>query len=285
MRLKPPLVLLYHGLGDVRRADDPSNLIVPPARFRRHVELLLRRGYSFVTVSDLVAGMGGGRPRPALCALTFDDGSADNAHVLRELAEELDVPVTLYVCPGLLGRPHPFLRPEAGVRLMDADEVRVLAGHRLFELGAHTNAHTDLSAATADEAYREMSESKAALEQLTGHEVRTFAYPGCRYSPACPEAAERAGYRSAVTCGELGGWRPFELRREPVHALDGPFSFALKARDLYRPLHYSAPGRISRWATRPLRRRWRAYRRSVQTPARSSSRLTWRSNAKRRRAP
>jgi peptidoglycan/xylan/chitin deacetylase (PgdA/CDA1 family) len=253
MQLKPPLVLLYHGLAEVPRALDPANLMVEPNRFRRQIELLKDRGYSFVTVSVFVTRMDGGPPPSSLCALTFDDGTADNAHTLRELAEELDVPVTLYVCPGLLGRPNPFMPAEAAIRLMDADELKTISQHSLFELGAHTNEHTDLSSAGAEEAYRELSESKAALEELIGKEVHTFAYPGCSYSPHCPEAARRAGYLSAVTCGHLGGWQPHELQREHVHARDGSLSFGLKVRGLYRPLYYSAAGRSLRWATRPLR--------------------------------
>jgi peptidoglycan/xylan/chitin deacetylase (PgdA/CDA1 family) len=141
---------------------------------------------------------------------------------------------------------------------MDADELKTIAQHPLFELGAHTNEHTDLSSAGGEEAYRELSESKAALEQLIGKEVLTFAYPSCAYSRHCPEAARRAGYLSAVTCGDLGGWQRHELQRELVHSRDRSLSFGLKIRGLYRPLYYSGAGRSLRWATRPLRAPFRA---------------------------
>lgn len=251
--MNPPIVLLYHGLAHVSHELDPTNLIVEPERFREQIMLLKRRGYTFVTVSRFVRQIRSGR-YSKLCAVTFDDGSSDNAHVLRELLEELDVPATLYVCPGLLGRPHPFLDERAGIRLMDLQDLQSVAAHSLFEIGAHTNEHTDLSTATLDEAYREMAESKAALEDYIGIPVSTFAYPAGHYSPACPTAAERAGFVAAVTCGELGSWQPYELRREVVNAYETHFSFALKTRGLYRPLLYSPPGHLARWITRPLRR-------------------------------
>ena len=83
---------------------------------------------------------------------------------------------------------------------MDLRELQSVAAHPLFEIGAHTNKHTDLSRATPEEAYREMIESKATLEDQVDTPILTFAYPAGHYSPACPAAAERAGYIAAVTC-------------------------------------------------------------------------------------
>jgi peptidoglycan/xylan/chitin deacetylase (PgdA/CDA1 family) len=178
--MKPPLILLYHGIDRVPHELDPSNLIVDPERFREQIALLKKRGYYFVTVSDFVRRIDV-RPPRKLCAITFDDGSADNAHVLRDLLEEFDVPATVYVCPGLLGDPHPFLPDQAGIRLMNLRELQSVAAHPLFEIGAHTNKHMDISSATHEEAFREMVESKATLEEYTGAPVPTFAYPAGGY--------------------------------------------------------------------------------------------------------
>jgi peptidoglycan/xylan/chitin deacetylase (PgdA/CDA1 family) len=227
--------------------------MVPPERFRAQVEQLRRRGYSFVTLSEFTRRLVESGPPAAVCALTFDDGSADNADVLPGILESLGVPATVFVCPGLLGRPHPFMPPEAEVRLMDREELRTIAMLPNFEIGSHTNTHVDLSAAGADEAYRELASSRAALEELLGRPVLTFAYPGCSYSPSCPAAAERAGYLAAVTCGPRGGWTPYELRRESIDPLDGRLSFALKSRGVYYTAWSSAPGRAVRWAARPFR--------------------------------
>jgi peptidoglycan/xylan/chitin deacetylase (PgdA/CDA1 family) len=257
--MKPPLILLYHGLGRVPHELDPSNLIVNPEGFREQVVRLKKRGYYFVTVSDFARRIDAKPPRK-LCAITFDDGSADNAHVLRDLLEELDVPATIYICPGLLGDPHPFLLDQAGIRLMNLRELQSVAAHPLFEIGAHTNTHVNISRATREEAYKEMVESKAALEEYTGAIVPTFAYPAGGFSQACPAAAEQAGFVAAVTCGKLGSWRPYELRREAIHAYESAFSFELKAQGLYRPL-YSPPGRLALSITRPLRRVLRGLRR------------------------
>ena len=251
--MRPPLVLAYHGLGRYPRELDPSNLMLDPDRFRAQIRTMTRRGYRFIPLSEFVASLDRAKPPDGVCALTFDDGSVDNLEVVAPLLAELDVPATMFVCPGLLGAAHFSMPAAARVRLMDGDQLRELARSPFVELGSHTNTHADLSSANTEDAYREMVSSKLALEELLGRPVKAFAYPKCGYSPSCPAAARRAGYDVAVTCGGAGGWRRFELARESIDSLDGRISFALKSRGLFFPLRNSRAGRLLRTAARPLR--------------------------------
>jgi len=251
--LRPSLILAYHGLGTFPRELDPHNLMVAPQQFRRHIQALRRRRYAFVELGELASLSAAGQQKGGLCALTFDDGTLDNLEVLAPLLTELDLPATVFVCPGLLGKPHFAMPAQAGVRLMDAEEVRRLASSPLVEIGSHTNNHVDLSDATPEQAYGEMKSSKETLEELLQRSVHAFAYPKCGYSPACPEAARRAGYDVAVTCGGRGGRLPFELARESIDPLDGRLTFALKSRRLFLPLRESPPGRLARRLSRPVR--------------------------------
>jgi peptidoglycan/xylan/chitin deacetylase (PgdA/CDA1 family) len=256
--LRPPIVLAYHGLGEVPRAHDPHNLMLPPEEFTGHVRRLLARGYEFVKMRAFAERLHAGASLRGVCALTFDDGSADNHALLPELLARLGVPATLFVCPGLFGEPHPFLAPESGVRLMTLEDARELTGLASVEVGSHTIGHDVLDDADPDTAYREMADSKQMLEDVLGTSVVSFAYPDCGYSPACPAAAQRAGYTSAVTCGGRGGLRPYELSRESLDPLDTRVLFALKSRGLFHPLYRSAPGRLARAALRRRRHGERA---------------------------
>ena len=243
MQRLPPLVLAYHSVNRVAREHDPSSLVVAPSRFRLQVQSLLGRGYAFVKVTDFADRLRASGPPAGVCAVTFDDGSADS--LLIDLLRDLGVPATLFVCPGLLGQPHPWLHRESGVRLLSADALREVARLPFIEIGSHTNEHTDLSAATENEAYRELSSSRQALEDLLNIRVTSVAYPFCHYSAACPRSAQRAGYTCAVTCEGRGGWLPFELRREAIAAWDGRLSFALKSRGGAHMAHRSQVGRLA----------------------------------------
>jgi peptidoglycan/xylan/chitin deacetylase (PgdA/CDA1 family) len=253
--LKPPVILAYHGVADVDPRYDPVRLFVRPADLRQQIRRLLRRGYELLTMAEFARRLTAGRDLSATAALTFDDGTEDHLTQLAPILAELGVPGTVYVCPGLFGKRYPWCDPAAGVRMMTEDETLELACQPLIEIGSHTIDHTELDTATAEEAYREMAECKLRLEDLLGVEVPSFCYPRCHYSPACPDAAARAGYASAVTCGPRGSWAPFELKREGMHTPDGYLTFAIKSRGLYYRARDLPPSRLARWATRGYRHR------------------------------
>jgi peptidoglycan/xylan/chitin deacetylase (PgdA/CDA1 family) len=253
--LRRRVILGYHGIAEVDPRHDPVRLFVSPDDFRRQVQRLQRRGYEFLTMAEFARRLTAGDELDSTCALTFDDGTEDHLTELAPILADLRVPGTVYVCPGLFGTPYPWCDPAAGVRMMTEDEVLELARQPLVEIGSHTINHTELDTATAEEAFSEMTESKQRLEDLLSIEVPSFCYPRCHYSPACPDAAARAGYASAVTCGPRGSWDPFELKRESMHTPDGAITFAFKSRGLYYGARDLPPFRLARWATRGYRHR------------------------------
>jgi peptidoglycan/xylan/chitin deacetylase (PgdA/CDA1 family) len=252
--MSQPLILAYHGIADVEARYDPVRLFVSPARFRSQVRSLIRRDYRFLHMAELAQCLRAGDNLSGTCTLTFDDGTADNAAILAPMLREFGIPATLYICSGLLGSPYPW-GGEVGVRFMTGEEVLELSRDPLVEIGSHTSFHTELDNASFEVAYREMARSKYELEELIGHEVKSFAYPRDKLSPACPAAAERAGYTSAVTTGGRGHG-PFELSRQAVRGHDGRVAFALKLAGRYETLSDLGPVRAARSLRRlQLRRR------------------------------
>lgn len=218
-----------------------------PDRFRRQVERLRDRGYRFAFVREVGEMVRDGGDLRGVCALSFDDGGADNATVLPPLLEELDVRATLFVCPGLFGRPHPYFGPESGLRIMSESELRAVGEDPRIEIGSHTTDHTQLDEADAEEAYEILSSSRQLLAELVGSPVRSLAYPRCEYSPAAPGAAQRAGFECAVTCGpSRGSWTPFELPRVIVDPGDSGLRWELKHRGVMYGVWNTPPGRAAR---------------------------------------
>jgi peptidoglycan/xylan/chitin deacetylase (PgdA/CDA1 family) len=250
------VILCYHGIARATAEDDPEFLRVDPDRFRRQVEFLARSGFAFVTVAELASRLDGGPPPPGLAALSFDDGLQDNHDVLLPILRSYGIPASVYVMTGHIGRPYPWMPESAGARLMTEPELRDLVAAGI-ELGAHTVTHPDLSTLGREECLREMVESRRTLERVTGAEIRTFAYPFCKYGEAAVEAVRAAGFAAAVTCQGRGDWSRFTLKRALITGKDGPVSFVLKLLDAYQPLFDSAPGRLIRSTTRGLRRRAR----------------------------
>jgi peptidoglycan/xylan/chitin deacetylase (PgdA/CDA1 family) len=245
--MRPPLVLAYHALGEVSREHDPERLVVSPRELRTQIVRLVARDYEFVTMTEFGRRLIEGQPLAGVCALTFDDGSLDNGTILPSILRSLRVPATLFVCPGLLGEPHPWVRPEAGMRLMNLDELREVADLSFVEIGSHTNTHRDMAQiADPSEAYGELRSSKLMLEEMLDKPIQSFAYPYGRYSSVCPEAADRAGYLTAVTCALQGGLTPYELQRELIGPGEVPLRFELKIRGMFRAVVSSPPARLRR---------------------------------------
>jgi len=86
--------------------------------------------------------------------------------------------------------------------MMTSAQVRALAGAGM-EIGAHTVSHPILARLDEDTALQELRRSKAALEDLLGHPVRSFAYPNGRpgrdYLPRDVLLARQAGFELAVS--------------------------------------------------------------------------------------
>lgn len=260
LRSRRSVILGYHGVAPSSPSEDPHNLRVPPDRFRAQVGFLRDAGFRFVTVREIAERMhDGAAPPPGLAALSFDDGMEDNHSILLPILEEFGIGATVYVTTGLIGQPNPWMAAGSDARMLTEGELRALAAAGV-ELGAHTVSHPDLSTLDREACLREMVESREALERLTGAEVRTFAYPFCRYGDAAVAAAAEAGFLAAVTCEGRGGWSPFELKRAMLTGKDGLASFLLKVTDAYQPLFDSPPGRLLRAGTRGARERLRARR-------------------------
>jgi hypothetical protein len=68
-----------------------------------------------------------------------------------------------------------------------------------FEIGAHSMTHRRLPTISGQEAEREIIESKAVLEQVTGKEIKVFCYPGGAYTKLHVQLVKNAGYRYART--------------------------------------------------------------------------------------
>jgi peptidoglycan/xylan/chitin deacetylase (PgdA/CDA1 family) len=212
--LRRPVVLVYHGVGDVTDAQDPRRLIVSPAHLEAHIRLLQRRGYAFVRACDLLDAGVETSPRAGTAVLTFDDGWLDGLTVVAPLLHRLGVPATFYVCPGMWGAQHPNVAGHAG-RLLDREQARTLQALGM-ELGSHTMTHPDLRGLGDHELADELERSKSDIEALTGHACRTLAYPFGLFDGRVERAVAAAGYELAFA------WQPRPWRALAAPRLPGP---------------------------------------------------------------
>jgi peptidoglycan/xylan/chitin deacetylase (PgdA/CDA1 family) len=220
---KPKLtVLYYHGIPTQYRA-----------RFARQMEMLGRWGQVVPACyrGDLPQGR-----KPV--ALTFDDAFlsvAENA--LPELVAR-SFCSTIFVPVGVLGR-HPNWSAED---TSDQDEI-VMSPEQLKDLpanlvsiGSHSVTHPHLSQLDRDDARNEIEDSRSQLQQLTGRDIRLFAFPYGDHSPSVIESCRDAGYEFAFTI-EPDSVDPTQLNmvrgRVKADPLDSDLEFFLKFNGSY----------------------------------------------------
>jgi len=84
-------------------------------------------------------------------------------------------------------------------RAMTQDEVRALASDGLVTVGAHTVTHPLLTGLGIVACQKEIAESKATCEALTGAQVAGFAYPYGDFDGKARKAVSAAGFAFACS--------------------------------------------------------------------------------------
>jgi peptidoglycan/xylan/chitin deacetylase (PgdA/CDA1 family) len=172
-------------------------------RFARQMAFLNAFGYRVLGLDEVLACLRGVQPIPARAvALTFDDGYANFLEFALPVLDRQGFPATVYAVSGCVGRRADWLRKDPGRRappLMSAAQLREIRALRIT-IGSHTVNHHRLAGLTPERQRRELSDSKAALEDLLGEEIKHLCYPYGSFDLDAVRAAADTGYVSATTC-------------------------------------------------------------------------------------
>jgi len=124
--------------------------------------------------------------REKYVTLSVDDGHPTD-HRTVDLLQRYGLKATFYI-PGANAE-RPVMKPS---------EIREI--DRLFEVGSHTLNHLRLTWITPEKAWREVCDGKKASEDVLGHEVVSFCYPGGKFNRRAARQVADAGFLAARTC-------------------------------------------------------------------------------------
>lgn len=103
--------LMYHRIlpqSDPRYASEEPGMIVEPNTFRQHLQQL-KQLFTILPLSEWVERQQSGQAIPSnACAITFDDGWADNYEYAFPIIQQEQVPVTLFAVSDMIGGTQQF---------------------------------------------------------------------------------------------------------------------------------------------------------------------------------
>ena len=213
--------LMFHYVRNVDEKKDPLgySLSIKPENYTRFLDWVQANGYTTVTVSQVLDYFKYGILLPDKPVIfRWDDGHDNNWFVYQEMKKR-GMTATFYVISQRLE-----LTP-AQWKQIDADG---------FEVTAHTRTHPDLRGVR--DLAAEISGSKADIERMLGHPVRTFAYPYGKYNDTIKRVVRDSGFELAVTTNGGYNWSADNMLEQPVLSVigsDNLYSFSLKVANAY----------------------------------------------------
>ena len=273
MQRRKITILVYHALLGVRA--------------RNHFQALRAR-YHVIALADYLRARAEGQmwrlPSKSLI-ITFDDGHRNNFE-LRQLLEELRVPITIFLCSGIVGTHRHYWwfhtqnasESAACKRMPDAERLAFLSSREYqqerdypdrqalsrseidalkpwVDFQAHTVTHPILPACSDEKAENEIRNCKAELERHYGFNIHALAFPNGDYTEREINLARKAGYSCALTldCGfNDQNTDLFRLRRIPVPDEASVSELLVKSSGLWDVFRSSAHLKIRRCEVRKI---------------------------------
>ena len=209
-------VLVYH---TISAPVEPmlADADISPVRFERQLQWLAK----WRRVVPLEETLGSSSHR-RLVSITFDDGFQDNLTVALPLLEKYQLPMTLFVTAGFVGR----------VGYLSEAELREISRHPLVRIGAHGLWHRHFNRLTETDARFELTESRRLLSGITGKPVELLAWPYGECNEVLEQLSAQCGYRASWSVWK-GTNSAHSRWRVPLGRRDNLARFVIKSSGVY----------------------------------------------------
>lgn len=208
-------VLMYHRVIDPIRGQPVPTWNVTPARLREQLAGLLKRGFRPWPLRKVLEYRRRRLPLPRrVFVVTFDDGYANNLTNALPILTELQIPATIFLATGYVGKTGPFPFddwaakgspdvPADAWQPLTLDQCKQLQASELFEVAAHTHTHQDFRGRL--DAFRDdLRQCRDFLRDELEIADATFAFPyGTKKlgfsGPVLARVVRESGFRCSLT--------------------------------------------------------------------------------------
>ncbi len=175
----------------------PGNHVLPEA-FDEQLAELKRWNYQSISLDQWIAyrEKRAGLPRRPII-ITFDDGYRSTYDTAWPILQRYGFSAMIFLVASLIGKTNVWDVDERQEPLLDENQILEMQS-RGVSFGSHTHSHAALTKIPLDEAARELTDSRAALESLLGKPVTALCYPFAKQNRAIRSLVRQAGYDAAV---------------------------------------------------------------------------------------
>jgi peptidoglycan/xylan/chitin deacetylase (PgdA/CDA1 family)/glycosyltransferase involved in cell wall biosynthesis len=229
-------VLMYHRVVPEAPTNSHHGVWVTAQSFEQNLISLKQRCYSSITFEQYQLFLNRKFTLPKKpVILTFDDGYEDNYTCAFPLLKKFGFSAVIFLVADAIRRTNFWDIDEPQVALMNNKQIREMsvAG---TEFGSHTVMHPNLSQCSPEQIRKELVESKQVIEQLTGREIISIAYPYGAVNETIKSIAVETGYKFgiATNSGPLKFYEDlFEIRRIQIFPLTDRLGFWKKTQRWY----------------------------------------------------
>jgi peptidoglycan/xylan/chitin deacetylase (PgdA/CDA1 family) len=214
---------------------------------RTQIRYFIKRGYRFVSFSDIIDGKINGRKN---ILITIDDGNRSIYRAYHEILRPLNIKPLLAIYPSIIGRRYALSWNQLEELSSDGCEI---ASHGLY----HRKMSQRLYQVNKKSYLNEIYKSKSILERGLKNRIRVFVYPYGLYINEVFRYLEKAGYEYALTVRDDSLTlpisrleNPYEIPRYVITRPDKKFAFSIITRNaegLYRISSRERDGRRNRF--------------------------------------
>ncbi|MEX0761262.1 MAG: polysaccharide deacetylase family protein [Dehalococcoidia bacterium] len=192
--------LMYHRVVESVGNSDPYSLCMSVKMLDEQLRFLKNRGYKVTSIEDAIKLAEDSEATDEnIVALTFDDGYLDFFIYALPVLQRYEFTATVFLVSNELGGINSWDRGKVdSAPLMGFKEIREVQASGVT-FGSHSCTHPLLATLDSATAFREIVDSKSALEQVLGTEVRLFCYPYGNSNSSIQSVVADAGYVAA--CG------------------------------------------------------------------------------------
>lgn len=178
-------VLYYHSVNE--NAD--NEVTITPEMLKEQLNYINDNDYVTITIKELYDYLKNNQPIPEKSiVITFDDGYMNNYTEAFPILKEMNMKATIFCVGNSLD----------GSYYLSKDAIKEMSDYGI-DIESHTVNHLHLDTLSYNDQVSELKRSKEILENITGKEVLSIAYPFGDYNDDTLRAVKDAGYKLAFT--------------------------------------------------------------------------------------